>query len=321
MLKLRHKQTQRKLEAVGFLQRAQQSGLDNGYTKKIRAYDLLMGFFLMYNKGQNSLESWASCIEQITGQVVSKQAVALKFEERHVAFFKDLTAALLNQRLAQALPEQNRLFEAFKRVLIEDSTCCALHASLAEAFPSSGQAATARLQLCYELQQAQILDLTVQSYRDNDQKHARAIVDGIAPGDLVIRDLGYFSTGVFRQIAEGGGFFLSRLRYGVNLYDAQRGASVDLLALGRGQKRLDLVVELGSEHRFKVRLVGFRLPEAKAKQRRRKAKKDRHSKTNHSAQYMAWLGWNFFVTNVPVSVWRPEQLYQGYRFRWRIEIV
>lgn len=321
MISLRHKQTQKKLDELGFDQIAQRTGFDNGYTKKISAYSFLFGFFLMYNKGQNSLDSWATGIEQITGQVVSKQAVALKFEQRHVACFEELTAALLQPHLAQALHERSPLFDTFNRVLIEDSTCLGLHRSLSAEFPSTGEAATARLQLCYELKQEQILDVAVQSFRDNDQKHARQITTQIVPGDLVIRDLGYFSTGVFKEIAQAGGFFLSRLRYGVNLYDAQTGAQLDLLALGRGKKQFDMVVELGSEHRYRVRLVGLRLPETKAKQRRRKAKKDRHSKANHSAEYMAWLGWNFFVTNVADTCWSPVQLYHGYRLRWRIEIL
>jgi hypothetical protein len=324
MLKLRHKQIRKKLDAVNFLQRARQSGLDNGYTKKIHAYDLLMGFLLMFNKGLYTLESWAACIEQFTGTVVSKQAVSLKIEARYVNFFKELATALLDRHERppqQTSPRGQSLFEPFRRVLIEDSTCCSLDDSLAEAFPSSGQAATVRVQLCYELHQSQMHSLAVQSYRDNDQKHAPALVKTLKQGDLVIRDLGYFSTEVFRQIAQQKAFFLSRLRYRVNLYDTHSGARIDLLRLGRGQKRLDLEVELGSEHRFKVRLVGIRLSEAKAKQRRRQAKRDRHSKSNHSAHYMASLGWDFFVTNVPGTCWRADQVYQGYRFRWRIEIL
>jgi hypothetical protein len=63
------------------------------------------------------------------------------------------------------------------------------------------------------------------------------------------------------------------------------------------------------------------VPEEVANERRRKAKKDRHANANHSEDYMRWLGWNFFVTNVDPEIWTVEEAIDVYRLRWRIEIV
>ncbi len=72
---------------------------------------------------------------------------------------------------------------------------------------------------------------------------------------------------------------------------------------------------------MKLRVVAIKLPPEVAENRRRKAKQDRHSKSNHSQDYLYRLGGGIFVTNVPVDVWTPTQVAQAYRLRWRIEII
>lgn len=312
------------LDAIGFNEIARQSGADNPHTKKITAYHLLMGFFLLQSKAGRSFEDWARCIGQISGEPVSRQAVHLKQDEHHVCCFERTVEAALLHALRQRSAHLNpSLLEPFGRVLVEDSTLLRLNERLAEHFPSSHNAPTgsARWRWVIDLKSENALSFTLGSFRTNDQSQARLILPLLEPGDLLLRDLGYFTTAVLRQIADRSAFFLSRLRYNVAVYEAASGGRLDLVDLSRGSPAgvIDRMVVLGQDERVPVRLVGVRLPEAQAAQRRRKARAERHSRSHHGDHYMQWLAWSFFVTNVDASVWKPQELVQVYRLRWRIE--
>ena len=157
--------------------------------------------------------------------------------------------------------------QPFQRVLVEDSTCIALDPSLAEAFPSSypegAPAATARLQLRVDLKQEQTTAFHIGSYRDNDPSYAEAILEPAGPGDLVLRDLGYFKLPTSSSQLQApdvsgarrpgllllGSFFLSRLRYGVMIGDLDTGERIDLLKKGGplcGKDTIDLAVTVGA---------------------------------------------------------------------------
>ena len=118
-------------------------------------------------------------------------------------------------------------------MFVEDSTCVGLDRSLAEAFPSSytkgKPAATARLQLRVDLKQERATGFHIGSYRDNDQGFAQEVLKETGPGDLVVRDLGYFSMPVLQALSNQDSFFLSRLRYGMVLSDRPTGTRIDLL--------------------------------------------------------------------------------------------
>ncbi len=325
MPKLLEPTFQRNLDALDLTQIAHQTGIENGYTKKVHARPLLTSLLLLINQRQTSLRAWASLYSLLTGTTVSKQALALKFDDRHRAFFQAVAQRHLQQRLTQHQQPLPR-FAAFTRVLVEDSTCFSLPDHLHDGFPTSyagGQPkATMRLQWLHDLQHERLVAFDVQRYRDNDQKHAPAIVRHLQPGDLVLRDLGYFATAVFGAIAQQGAYYLSRLHYRVQVCDAQQGHALDLVAHAeqaaqRQQGYLDLPVRLGKQHQLPVRLIGIRLPEATVAVRRRRARKaaQRDRRRGYSARYAAWLSWSFFVTNVPSTRLDTAALVQYYRLR------
>ena len=322
MLNLQQGLINEKLTSIDFAGIARRSGFDNRYSKKIRAHSFLYGFLMMYSQQSHSLQAWAACIEEVSGKVVSKQALWLKFTNRHVNCFKAVFASLLSAQIRRCTLN-SALIDGFGRVLVEDSSCFSVSKQLAEHFPgsrnSTGVAATARMQLCYDLKRSRFEQLDLQCYRDNDQKHAPLITRLAVKGDLVLRDLGYFALAVFDVMDKAGVFFLSRLRYKVSVYDIEKGQKLDLLELTAGKTCLDMFVLLGAEQQLRVRLVGEKLPDHVAALRRRKAKKSRHRNTNHSKHYMQCLGWNFYITNV--EHWEVEQVRQTYRLRWRIEMI
>lgn len=315
MFNLQQQKIKEKLEAIGFDKLVRTNGFDTKYKKKISAFAFLFGFMKMYSARHHSLRAWASCIGAIIGERVSKQAVDHKFTMRHARALEAVLCALMHKQYKQC-----SLQDDFGQVLVQDSTCWSLPAALATRFPGShsktGVAATARLQVCYDIKGNQFKEFTLQSFRDNDQKHAASIVQWAGKGDLVIRDLGYFKVRVLRDLADKGAFFVSRLFYRVALY-TKKHKRVSLGKLTKGRRRIDMPVLLGSGHKLPVRLIGIKLPPAKANQRRRRAKlqKDYTGRKD----YLQFLGWSFFITNlVHHSI---DDIDRFYRMRWRIEMI
>ncbi len=338
MTKLREETLLHNLKAINLEALALKTGIENNYTKKVHARDLLLSFLLLINQDTVSLSAWASLFSQLTDETITKQAMALKFERRYQVFFEMVVAALLQQRLepktaaAAGTSGGSDLWGAFQRVLVEDSTCLSLPDSLSAYFPSSycatGEKATARLQWLHDLKAERLVSFALQSYRDNDQKHARAIIEQVEAGDLVLRDLGYFSGAVFKSLDERGAFFLSRLHYRTHVLDVETAVPLDLVKLietpsVQAAGYLDCTVLLGAKQQVRLRLVGQRLPDEVVAARRRKARglAQRDRRRGYSKRYSQWLAWSFYVTNVPESVWDGAAVGRVYRLRWRIEMI
>lgn len=216
------------------------------------------------------------------------------------------------------------LFSTFKRVLLQDSTTLALHPSLAGIYcgnKSNGkQKAVARLQCVINIKTMQWLDIVLQSFTNNDQSASGAVLPVLHKGDLLIRDLGYFVLDVFARIAQQQAFYISRLRYGVNLYDIN-GTQVNWKQLCKKEGIIDRMVLAGADQKLPVRIVMIPLPQQQVAEKIRKAKKDRDKRLNHSDDYYLWLGYNVFITNVPATMLDTKQIAEVYKVRWQIEIL
>jgi hypothetical protein len=209
-------------------------------------------------------------------------------------------------------------------VLLHDSTVETLPDHLAKIFPGSRNQrkgfAALKIQFITDLLSAQVLHLSLSGFTRNEKSAAPDILEVAQPGDLIIRDLGYFVLRAFQWIIEVGAFFVSRYRSDVNLYDPRTGRALNLAAeLGRCPC-FDRQVWLGSQ-KLPVRLVALPVPEAVANERRRKARQNRDQRCHPNAQRLFLLGWNLLITNVPKSLWPAQVIAAVYRLRWRIEMI
>lgn len=310
---------------------------------KITAKSLLLSFFLMINVGSNTLLSWSSHLSVVLQKVFSVSGLRSKLSFRQVTFGEELLKECLKQELFQEDKPQlsSDLLSFFNRVLVEDSTCIKLPDNLASAFKGAysktkGLVATARVQCRFDLKENRILRLVIQSFRDNDQKFSVDIIKMLQPHDLVLRDLGYWSLKVFKQILDNKAYLLSRFRYGTNLYkiddqDNDQKEKINLhqhlkKARKKGLTVVKMPVLVGKAEQLPLRLIAIKVPPKQVEQRKRKAKKNRSKTSNHSKEYMELLvpiaiGRTIFVTNVPDNIWTPQQMLDVYGFRWRIEII
>jgi len=274
-------------------------------------------------KGANTFSSWAEQISLLRAKTVSKQSVFERLTTHAVVF----TRQLLEHKLQQYYegPKANKLFSSFKNVFLHDSTTIVLPDELSKVFPgnySNGKyKAVARIQAIYNFTQNTFAHFGLASFCDNDQGASDLILKYVGKGDLVIRDLGYFVLDVFEQIIAQGAHFLTKKHYGVNLYSIQSGEQINLSRLLKRKKYIDTKVSLGKWHKITVRLVAVPLSEKIAGERRRKAKKDRDRRLNHSKEYYELLGYAIYLTTVGQAIWSTEDIVKAYRLRWRIEIV
>jgi hypothetical protein len=207
---------------------------------------------------------------------------------------------------------------------LHDSTVETLPEHLAKVFPGSRNQrkgfAALKVQFITDLLSGQALHLSLSGFTRNDQSAALDILEVAGPGDLILRDLGYFVLRAFQWIMEVGAFFVARCRTDVTFYDSRTGQPLDLRHELRPGRSLDRQVLMGAQ-RLPVRLVALPLPEEIANQRRHKAKKQGGPASVPSAQKLFLLGWTLLITNVPRSLWPAKILPAVYRLRWRIEMI
>lgn len=301
---------------------SQSSGFSVRKSRKITAYHFVMGFLLSVSRCQSSFRGWALQISQLSGHVVSKQGV---FDRVHVG------AANFAQKLLEwALLQQSircfnsTLFGGFKRVLMQDSTTLKLPQRLSGIFAGNysrgKQRAVARIQSIMNIKAMHFISFTLGAFTQNDQSASSSILSIVRKGDLVIRDLGYAVLLVFEQLINKEVHFLSRLKYGISIYD-EKGDRIVLKTLLRERKIIDRWVYIGSNSRLKVRLVMLPLSAVQSAERVRKARLDRDRRINHSRQYYQWLGYKVYITTVDEATWEAKEVHKAYRVRWQMEIM
>jgi hypothetical protein len=295
---------------VGFIQRK---------PRKIHPLQLLKAFCMLLPQGV-SLRSLALCLSALCGEVVSKQAVAKRVGKSWVEFLKQTLALLLCRQFETSSTES--LFSGFTRVLLHDSSALPLPDELAPYYPGAGNQhgrnAQAKIQAILDIKSRSFVYFSLTPFTRNDQSAASDVLDILQPGDLIIRDLGYFALKVFARISGAGAYFISRFRYKCSLYDQN---PLDLSSLLRKEGQLDRWVRIGCSERLPVRLVAIPVPPQVAEKRRRALRQSRDRRLNPSKDHLFLLGWSIFITNVAKEVWSADQIAEIYGLRWRIEIV
>ena len=291
-------------------------------SKKISAYDFVVGFIISCCNGNNTFSEWAFQISLLCGKKLSKQGVFERLHASATAFAKELLVQTLLQQSSKGFTAS--LFTGFGKVILQDSTNLCLPQILSALFPGNHsrgkQKAVAKIQSVLDIKAMRFIRFSLGAFTQNDQSDSGGIVALVKKGDLVIRDLGYFSLAVFEKLIKADVHFLSRLRYGVTIANKQ-GKPISVKDLRKQKHGIDRWVYIGSEKKVAVRLVMIPVPAAQAAEKIRKAKQDRDARLNHSKEYYQWLKFNVYITTVGRDIWTAQQVYKAYRVRWQIEII
>lgn len=311
------------LESLGIRRIARISGWQVRRSRKVDAAGLVLALCSLVFEGEVGYLRLAMHLGMSKCLRISRQAIWKRVNGAFVTMLVDLICqAMIRQMEMASCFATDPVFAPFGAVLIQDGTCVPLPQSLVEHYPGnanrSGRKAVARLDVFLDIKRWALRRIRLNPYNLSDQSEALEANAVIEPGWLVIRDLGYYSIKAIGGIIGAEAFFLSRLKFGTTLYDPATRKPINLEALLKRKRKLDIAVLLGNPG-IPVRLVAEPLPPEKARCRREKARKDRDRRLKHGENYMLRLGWTLLITNVQPYVWTPQQACRAYEFRWQVE--
>jgi hypothetical protein len=272
-------------------------------------------------KGTVSYNDLAAGMYAATGNIVSRQAYWERMNtDDCIAFFKAILERVMLRKLNHK--EVNHLKDCalFKRILIQDSTVIKLPASLFEVFSGARNAHTracnARIQGIYDLYSGQFIKFTIDPYSKNDVSVAYEIE--AEPGDLILRDRGYFLIEAIGAFKVNGIETISRYKHVTTLYDPKTYKEINLLKLLSRQGTVDMMVLAGAKKNIRVRLMAVPVTEEVANLRRMKAKKETKGH-NPSKELLNLMSWSVFIVTIENPALTIKHIMALYGLRWRIE--
>ncbi|MGN4719841.1 IS4 family transposase, partial [Bacillus cereus group sp. MYBK226-2] len=186
--------------------------------RKCRAQDLVsLCVFLSQAIGTESLVSLCAKLTRATGIQLSSQGLNERFNAQTVQFLKELFLQVFRKKFSPMTPLSNR----FTRIRILDSTAFQLPAQYASSYKGiggGGSEAGVKIQLEYELISGEFLETAVRDGTSSDCRYGQERTQTLEPGELSLRDLGYFSIYDLEKIADREAFYVSRIRWNTQVY-------------------------------------------------------------------------------------------------------
>ena len=289
---------------------------------KITAESFCLGLIASTQVAAASLRIVAFASGAFAAASVSRQALHKRVNAKALEFLGGVLNAAILWRLGDGKATGKA---GFRRIVVQDSTSLGLPMSMYGLFPASGnqtgEAAGMKVHTTFDLLSRRLLGFAVTDARTPDQRHAASGAEGLGKGDLLIRDLGYFSVPALREVMASGVDVITRLRLDVALYDPETRSAVDLPRLLRSAETVDVQVLAGRDQLLPMRLVAFRLPAEIGQERRRALRRNakRRSGGRPSKLALSLQDWQIYLTSC--GDLGCDQLRELYRQRWGVEIL
>ncbi|MCZ0704362.1 hypothetical protein J2T56_002701 [Natronobacillus azotifigens] len=277
--------------------------------------------FLKQTVGAEGLSKLCATITRLSGTDISKQALHQRFNEKGVAFLKGIFLELAEQQNLVARPLS--IDDLFSRIRILDAT------SFGVPTKDPSHPDGAKIQLEYELYQGNFLHTLLYSQTDSDQYAARELADTIEPGDLILRDLGYFSGEHLKKIESAGGFYITRVPSNMTFWTwNEKGQKIqikpeeDAKQLKAGETIDYGCIQIGKKGKntLQTRVVVQQLSEEQKKKRdgylQRRRRKGGHTQSATKKNQIQIL-----TTNITQEELDVQELYPIYSLRWQVEIL
>ncbi|HDR7320997.1 TPA: IS4 family transposase [Bacillus toyonensis] len=292
----------------------------------------------------DSLVRLCSQLHAATGTLMSPEGLNKRFDQKAVEFLKYIFSTLWKSKLCKTSAISSTALIHFQRIRILDATIFQIPKHLASTYPGSGgcaQTAGIKIQLEYDLHSGQFLNFQVGPGKNNDKTFGTECLDTLQPGDLCIRDLGYFSLEDFDQMDQRGVYYISRLKLNHTVYTKNpfpeyfrngtvkkksQYIQVDLEhimnTLKPGQTYEIKEAYIGKDQKLFTRVIIYRLTDKQLQERRKKQSYTESKKgITYSEKSKRLTGINIYVTNTPWEIVPMEQIHDFYSLRWQIEII
>ncbi len=183
-----------------------------------------------------------------------------------------------------------------------------------------------KIDVIHELLTNRILDVRLEHKDVPDQAFSDRMLKFIEPGDLIIRDLGYFVLSTLQAISQAGAYYVSRLLPNVKVFlhqDSRKPIDLKRFVTQKCKKApcIDIEVFLG-DLKVPARLVLYRAP-IEVRRVRLKNAKARAQATGRVMSHgkMFTIHYSAFITNVPIEMLSAELVGTIYQLRWEIELI
>jgi hypothetical protein len=285
-------------------------------TSKYRGQDLVtLCVWLSHNLASTSLTQLCSELEAATGISMSTEGLNQRLNENAVAFLRELFARLLKAEIGSSSVIPSAYRNHFLRIRILDSTTFQVPDSLTEHYPRAG--------------------------KKNEKTFGTTCLSTLRPGDLCIRDLGYFSLEDLYQMDQRGVSYVSRLKLNNRIYQKnpepeffQDGTikkqteylPLDLEEIMNGMQSGETVeirdAYIGKDKKLPARVVLYRLTGVQVKKRRKdQTYKEKKKGVRYSEKSKRLTEINVYITNIAWEVVPKEHVHDLYSLRWQVEIV
>jgi hypothetical protein len=253
-----------------------------------------------------------------------------RFNQHSIAFVKEVLKRVLERQFCRVFASD--FLNNYSRVCIKDSTRFNIPNRLAPYYKgfggSSGSShATICIQYEYDARSGKILTMEITSGTKNDQADASETITTVKQGDLILRDLGYYSLPVLAKIEKSMAFFISRLGPKTNVYKSESDKEINFRKLyadmlKRKKTCTQISIQAGKKEKLPLRLIVSIVPEEIYQQRLKKIEKN-NKETGYktSKDYKARCHFNLFITNVPDIDLSLNKILLAYRLRWQIELM
>jgi hypothetical protein len=292
-------------------------------TRQFSGATLIQTLVLGFLQAPDATLSQLCQLAAARGVAISPQGLAQRFTPELVSALEQVLEAIVGEVVAGPAVDI-ALLRRFRRVWLLDTTVISLPAELAEVWAGCGGHAgqgQAALKVAVELDlvTGQLHGPRLQAGRAPDRTSA-LVAAPHAPGELTVRDLGFFSLPQARAMQARGEHWLSRLMAGtIVFHDGRRWSQVEVLRAQPGPV-VDLAVELGARERLPARLLAVAVPAAVAAQRRARLRDEARKKGQPvSAERLELAGWTVLVTDLPPAQLRHVEAQALLRARWQIE--
>ena len=268
-----------------------------------------------------SLERLCKLIKE-RGIKISKQGLHQRFNREASTLMENLFIDSLQQFQTEKRVMID-LLKPFSTVQLRDSSGISLPASLKNLYKGCGGSASEaglKIQVLYDYVQGQVDEVTMTEGCRSDQGF-EGHLNKIEKGTLYLQDLGYFKLKTFVTIQANEAYFISRYLYPSKLLD-KNDEALDLLGeLRKAEFYFAKKVRLSEKEKIEIRLIAHRLPDKEVQARIRKLKRSLEKKGKMPTQATLELAhWSLYITNVPDTMLKDEQIHWVYSLRWQIEL-
>ena len=280
---------------------------------------LIMGW---WQEPNISLEGLTQ-IGKSLGLAITAQGLDQRFNETTATYLREVLQAIVQIKIenkGQKLPTMGH----FTQVYVEDSSIVTFMKEIKavwQGIGGNGTTSGVKLQTRVELKAGCLDGPHLSNSRLHDRQAAQVHIE-VETGALHLRDLGYWNLAEWEQANERDFYLLSLMKTSTCFWHDEQSYDCYRWCKNVEGDRFDIPILLGKKAKIPARLLGKRVSDEVAAQRRRKLKRA-SQKRGQTVSYERLLlcAWTLVVTNAAQEMVTTKDAFVWLGVRWQIELL